>query len=182
MAITLKDENGMEQSVSSKGTVNAALTTGIIGTALGVLNGGAGILNGGVLGSTATGGITRECLVDKDMFYQTLISQINTQSDRDIQTERRFAGLEAAISVNSTANQYQNSIIRDQFEWERLLSEKNLALATCRCVQGDVYLSPATLADSFVSPTRVLDSHEAREYLPGRPFGGNGRGCGCGGF
>ena len=176
MAIEVSGKNGSTEMAASNGKANTALGLAIGGLGAAVLGGGLNGFLGNGVAPVVNGGLTRECLVDKDTFYGVLLQQSNENATRDINTERRFANLEASIAVNSTANQYQNTIIQNQFEWERVLSEKNLALATCRCIQGQVYLSPAALADSYVSPTRVLDSHEAREYLPGRPFSG-GYGC-----
>lgn len=52
MAITVKDVSGAEHSVATRGVAIAGLTTGIIGSALGVLN--SGMLGGnGLLGGAA---------------------------------------------------------------------------------------------------------------------------------
>ena len=184
--ITVKSADGLgTENVASNGKTNTALglAIGALGTSL--LSGGFNGLLGGGLNTGVGVGVGGECAVSKDQFYQTLIAQINEQSARDIAVERRFAGIEANVAVNSTANAYQNRAVDTRFESENIINNLNRQLAICQAtknvVYGQTYLSPTALADSFISPTRVIDSHEAREYLPGRSNFGYGGGCGCGG-
>jgi hypothetical protein len=100
---------------ASKGVANAGLTTGIIGTALGVLNnGGLGLFNGMV-----GGGCSEDRMVNRyELAQEQKIAELQTQvALRDANTyvdgkmlemykyvDGRFNGLEAQICQQSVVN------------------------------------------------------------------------------
>lgn len=204
MAIMVKDISGGEREIASRGVSNAALGLGIAGTALGILNGGLFGLGGAPVAAAANGAAYANgagCLVDAHMYYRDLINQINVTNAQFSDVNNKICALGAQVAVNETANNYQNAIsdirfanVDNRFIVENVLNEKNLALATCHMVRGQVYLSPRNLADNYISPTRVLDSHEPfplesrREFrhdvrgFDGGRIGHGFGGCGCGGF
>ena len=68
----------MEMNYASNGTANAGLTTGIIGTALGVLNGGGALLNG--MWGQPCGGQPHQQMVNRyEAEQQARIAQLETE-------------------------------------------------------------------------------------------------------
>jgi len=166
MAVNLmKTMDGSEVQVPTTGKANAALTTGIIGTSL------AGLLalggtNGGLFGG---GGIGNG--VDKDLFYQTQINSINVANSQLADVNAKICDLQSQIAIANTANTYQNTIrdmgfaaVDQRFRDTMRIVDYEIGARTCKFVEGNVFLSPRNLADNYISPTRVLDSHEPR-YL-----------------
>jgi hypothetical protein len=106
----------MEMNYASKGVANAGLTTGIIGTALGVLNGGGlgGILNGGmgigcgqehVVSRYEAGQAARIAELETEVKLRD--AKVYTMSEmgklRDY-VDRRFDGVNASINTQAVIN------------------------------------------------------------------------------
>lgn len=154
--MALEDVVKTDKEYAGKGVGGAALGLGIAGTALGVLNGGLGGILGGAGGANGN-------YVDKDMFYQTLIGTNEKQSETSLALSNRLAGIEAAIAVNATANEYQNSIsaLRADYEARNMQLAMDLAIcnATKNVVRGTNVIMPGQIGDTFSGTSRVLDSH-----------------------
>lgn len=187
MAVTVKGMSGENIELASKGTSNAALGLGIAGTALGVLNSG-GLLSG-LMGNNPVNGVVNgtigtdaSCVVSKDLFYNTIIQQLNETAANNLSTERRLSGIEAAVSQNAAVAQCNKDAIRREIEITQILGDKNLQLATCNMVRGQTMISPTQIGDSFVAPSRIIDSYVPREYAPARGFYGGQCGMAYGGY
>lgn len=171
--IQTKDLAGNTVNVASRGVANAGLTTGIIGTVLGVMNNG-GL--GNILGASAS---TGACVVDKDTYYRDMINQINITNAQNMDTNNKICALQERVAKNEVANMYQNEITKigfanvdNRFATEDIINEKNLDLAICKAtknvVYGNTYLAPNRLADPYSSDSRVIDTHA--HYTPGVGF------------
>lgn len=180
MAIEVKDISGNNRLVHGRGVSGSALGLGIAGTALGVLNSG-GLFGLGGANRAAEMAVIDNCFIDKDQYYQERIQDIKDNNARFTSIAYDICDLRSQIAVNTTANSYQNRItdigfanVDNRFTTENIINNLNRQLAICEAtknvVRGEVFLSPRNLADNFIAPVRVLDSHEAREYLPGHRF------------
>lgn len=130
------DEDG-----KSSGVAKAGLTTGIIGTALGVLNGGLGGVLGGfapALGAPFAGA--------RGGFQQAEI-----------------AGLAVAVQKDKEID-----ALRDQLVEARLL--RYIDDKTCGMMKGQPYLSPAQMADPYMGHRQVISTHAPVVHnVPGGP-------------
>jgi hypothetical protein len=121
----------MEFEKHSSGVAKAGLTTGIIGSSLGVLNamGGTGLLNGLVGGNPM--GCTRE-LMEKDLRIAELNTEVKLR-DSTIYTDQKsldlyryIDGQLASINAQIAAQAVQNQATKDSFQLlnERLCCEQ----------------------------------------------------------
>ena len=106
----------MEMNFASRGVANAGLTTGIIGTALGVLNGNGGILGGLFGGNCACSdnmAVNRyemsqqKELINKDMEIAYLKGRDAAKTDSlelYKYVDGRFRGIEAQIAAQAVTN------------------------------------------------------------------------------
>lgn len=173
--------------------VTSVATNTKANTALGIAI-GAGVLaasngTGGLLGNIFGGGNNDVCLVTKDQYYQERIQDIQANNATTNMLKDSICNLAQRVSVNETANAYEDRIVQmgfanvdNRFVFENILNEKNLSLAVCEAtknvIRGDLFLNPARLGAGYIAPTQVLDSHTAREYGTAR----YGFDAGCGGF
>jgi hypothetical protein len=146
----------MEFEKHSSGVAKAGLTTGIIGTSLGVLNGmgGTGLLNGLVGGGTA--GCTRE-LMEKDLRIAELNTEVKLR-DSTIYTDQKsldlyryIDGQLANINAQIAAQAVQNQATKDSFQLlnERLCCEQKER----RCADNSI----VNYANATFYPKMVAD-------------------------
>lgn len=189
----VKDVSGSEFNAATNGKANLGVTLGAVGTGLGLL--GSGILNGtGLLGT----GTTNQCLVNEKEYYNSKIADMKEffvyaqgVSDRICNLEQRVAVDETAIAKNfeymGAQNDWQNKFYDEKFRYADLLEQCRISDATCKCIKGEVYASPETIADPYIGSRLVLGSRQVfpTEYA----YCGNGcnnawntwnTGCGCG--
>ncbi len=65
-----------------------------------------------------------------------------------------------------------------------LLEQCRIDKATCKCIKGEVYASPNSIADPYIGRPMVLGSYPATFGCDGFGWSGwntwnNGCGCGC---
>ena len=136
----IKGMDGQEHNVASSATGNAALTTGIIGTALGVLNGGNGNgLLGGLLGS----GSNCSCNCSENMLvnrYELAMQQTIAAKDAkigllesNIYTDQKIADVYERLNTKITANKDAQDAINMQ---QAVYNGTNTAALSC--LQGQV--------------------------------------------
>lgn len=181
----VKDVSGAEFNAASNGKANAGLTTGIIGSALGVLN--SGLLNGGTLfGGT---NVNNQCVVTEKEYYNSKIADMKEffayaqgVSDRICNLEQRVAIDETAIAKNfefmGAQNDWQNKFYDEKFRYADLLEQCRISDATCKCIKGEVYASPNDIADPYIGARLVLGS---RQVFP-TDYAYFNNGCGCNGW
>jgi hypothetical protein len=146
----------MEFEKHSSGVAKAGLTTGIIGTSLGVLNGmgGTGLLNG--LVGSGTAGCTRE-LMEKDLRIAELNTEVKLR-DSTIYTDQKsldlyryIDGQLANINAQIAAQAVQNQATKDSFQLlnERLCCEQKER----RCADNSI----VNYANATFYPKMVAD-------------------------
>lgn len=172
MSIMVKDVNGMEQSVASNGKANAGLTLGIIGTALSALGGGLGGVLNGVSGVDVAGDT---CVVSQKQFYETELANRDREFANYQSLYHQICDLAQRVSVNETANAYQNMLNYKQFEcvdkqmsWDRIATTYQIDAATCRKMDGVLSLPLSALSNGFRANDNYLATYS------------NYGGCGCG--
>lgn len=184
MAILVKDVNGMDQSVASNGKANAGLTLGIIGTALGALGGN---VLGGVLG-TGVDTAGEACVVSQKQFYETELANRDREFANYQSLYHQICDLAQRVSVNETANAYQNMLNDKQFEcvdkqmsWDRIATTYQIEAATCKKMDGVLSLPLSALSNGFQANDNYLATYT--NYGCGyNNYGNWGWGCGCGSF
>lgn len=190
----------MEVEYAKKGLANAGLTTGIIGTALGVLNSGAGVL--GAANGMRTNGA---CVCSEDHLinrYELGLQQSNASKDSEIAllkaniyndqkglemykyVDGRFREFEAQIAAQAV----QNQATKDSFQLiqERLeCCKQELCGAIGRerderkCADNTV----VTYLNATFYPKQVADVTVGTDMTPQtvyNPLPVNHCGCGCG--
>ena len=135
----IKGMDGQEHNVASSATGNAALTTGIIGTALGVLNGGNG---NGLLGGLLGGG-NGNCQCSDNMLvnrYELGLQQALAAKDAkigllqsNIYTDQKIADVYERLNVKIQANKDAQDAINLQ---QAVYNGTNTA--ALGCLQGQV--------------------------------------------
>ena len=136
----VKGMDGQEHSVASAATGNAALTTGIIGTALGVLNGGNG---NGLLGGLLGGNGNAQCACNENMLvnrYELGLQQALAAKDAkigllesNIYTDQKIADVYERLNVKINANKEEQTAINMQ---QAVYNGTNNA--TVSCIQNQV--------------------------------------------
>jgi hypothetical protein len=192
----VKDTAGNDVNVASSGKGNAALTLGIIGTALGAMAGGLGGLGGSgtsVLGSTNAAAVAQDVVAaefhptpvtEREYYHNTIdnmkefFNYAQGVCSRICDLEQRVAVDETAISKNfefmDSQNEWQNKYYDEKFHYADLLEQCRISDATCRCIKGDVYASPSTIADPYVGTSLLLGSAQVlpNNYVPYNYYGG----------
>ena len=96
MAITVKDINGAERNVASRG---------MSGTALGLSIGALGsMLLGGANGFNGILGGSNECTVSQKDFYEMELLDRDREFANYMSLQQQICDLKAEVAVNSTAN------------------------------------------------------------------------------
>ena len=134
----IKGMDGQEHNVASAATGNAALTTGIIGTALGVLNGGNGSgLLGGLLGGNNNCGCNENMLVNR---YELAMQQQLAAKDAkigllesNIYTDQKIADVYERLNTKIAANKEAQDAVNLQ---QAVYNGTNTA--ALGCLQGQV--------------------------------------------
>ena len=136
----IKGMDGQEHNVASSATGNAALTTGIIGTALGVLNGGNG---NGLLGGLFGSGSNCSCNCSENMLvnrYELAMQQTIAAKDAkigllesNIYTDQKIADVYERLNTKITANKDAQDAINMQ---QAVYNGTNTAALSC--LQGQV--------------------------------------------
>lgn len=139
----IKGMDGQEHNVASSATGNAALTTGIIGTALGVLNGNGGGLLGGLLGGNCGNTWNRSGCCESDMpitRYEANMMQMLASKDSkigllesNIYTDQKIADVYERLNVKINANKDAQDAINLQ---QAVYNGTNTA--ALNCLQGQV--------------------------------------------
>jgi hypothetical protein len=139
----IKGMDGQEHNVASAATGNAALTTGIIGTALGVLNGNGGGLLGGLLGGNCGNTWNRSGCCESDMpitRYEANMMQMLASKDSkigllesNIYTDQKIADVYERLNVKINANKEAQDAINLQ---QAVYNGTNTA--ALNCLQGQV--------------------------------------------
>lgn len=152
MAISTESTQDNKQ-YASNGKGNAALTLGIIGTALGAMNNG--ILGGNGSGLFNTRATDNDCVVG---FREYAADQIALQ--------KQMCELAQRVAVNETANVYQNKLddvrfanVDTRFATEQIINDLTLKLATCNVIKGKPMItelgSAVRLGEGVVRTTPV---------------------------
>lgn len=189
----VKDTAGSEFNAATNGKANLGVALGATGVGLGLLNGG--LLNGaGLLG---TGTVANQCLVTEKEYYTSKIADLKEffayaqgVSDRICNLEQRVAIDETAIAKNfefmGAQNDWQNKFYDEKFRYADLLEQCRISDATCKCIKGEVYASPETIADPYIGSRLVLGTRQVYpvDYATFGGCGWNnwntwGNGCGC---
>ena len=171
MSIMVKDVNGADQAVASNGKANAGLTLGIIGTALGAL--GNGVFGNALGAAPVTDGDA--CVVSQKQFYETELANRDREFANYQSLYHQICDLAQRVSVNETANAYQNMLNDKQFEcvdkqmsWDRIATTYQIDAATCRKMDGVLSLPLSALSNGFRANDNYLATYS------------NYGGCGCG--
>ena len=127
----------------SKGVANAGLTTGIIGTALGVLNSG-GLNLGGILGGNAAGGVALGVLAEKDAriamleaenYSDKIGKEVYAQSLADNRaTEQRISAILGPTATAIAENQKEIAVLKAELEKDKEIMQ--LKIDNCCCQMG----------------------------------------------
>ena len=154
----IKGMDGQEHNVASSATGNAALTTGIIGTALGVLNGGNG---NGLLGGLLGGG-NGNCQCSDNMLvnrYELGLQQALAAKDAkigllesNIYTDQKIADVYERLNTKINANKEEQTAINMQ---QAVYNGTNNA--TLSCIQNQV-AQLASLSQLVVPQSRVCQT------------------------
>lgn len=187
MAITVKDNMGGTENVSSNGKGNLGVTLGAIGTGLGILNGGLGLF-GGVNPMVANGAVP--CPVNETKYYEDRIQDIKDLNCMMMGVQNEICNLKERTSVNETANQYQNMLnaqafgyVDNRFANERLLTGYEIQARTCDFIKATKVITPSQLGTTYANPTMALNQHQVRTgYCDGPAVIDDGCGCGCAGY
>ena len=133
----IKGMDGQEHNVASSATGNAALTTGIIGTALGVLNGGGNGLLGGLFGGNNNCGCNENMLVNR---YELAMQQQLAAKDAkigllesNIYTDQKIADVYERLNTKIAANKDAQDAVNLQ---QAVYNGTNTA--ALGCLQGQV--------------------------------------------
>ena len=191
----------MELEYAKRGVANAGLTTGIIGTALGVLNGGGGLLNG-VFGGVP--GRACGCPADHPVTrYEMGLEQSNAAKDSEIallkantyndqktlELYRYIDGKLSMIDAAIAAQNVRNQAVQDSFqlaEERRACGEKELHAAIMRecearkCADNTLvnYMN-ATFYPKQVADVTVGTTSTPQTLYNPLPVSTCGSGCGC---
>jgi hypothetical protein len=161
MAITVKDINGADHNVSSKG---------LGGTALGLAIGALGVeaLNGGLLtnGSSSSSSAPVGQPVTQQEFFNEVLEDRDRQYANYIALHDEICDLKAQVAVNSTANTYQNMIndkqfacVDSKFDYTNLLTDYKISSATCNAIRGDLTLPLSRLSNGFQATDNFLATY-----------------------
>ena len=178
MGIMVKDVNGADVNVASNGKANAGLTLGIIGTALGALGGNA--LN--LLGNSDVA-----CTVSERQFYETELANRDREFANFQNLQSQICDLAQRVSINETANAYQNMLNDKQFEcvdkqmgWDRIATTYQIQAATCKKMDGVLSLPLSALSNGFQAQDNYLATYNVNPYNYNCGYGYNSfGGCGC---
>lgn len=139
--IQTKDLAGNTVNVASRGVANAGLTTGIIGTVLGVMN------NGGL--GNILGGNNNECTVSMTKYYEDRIQDIKDQNAQFTAVYGEICGLKERASVSETTNYFQNEITKAAFNTQSTLTDYKIEAGLCGCVKGVPMIRPEQIGDPY---------------------------------
>lgn len=102
--------------------------------------------------------------------------------DRICQLEQRVAIDETSIAKNfdfmASQNEWQNKFFDEKLRYADLLEQCRIQNATCKCIKGEVYASPADIAEPYIGRRQVIGSYT--EPLYGGYFNNCGWNNGCG--
>ena len=133
----IKGADGHDYDVASSGVGNAGLTTGIIGTALGVLNGGGNGLLGGLFGGNNNCQCHENMLVNR---YELSMQQSLAAKDArigllesNIYTDQKIADVYERLNTKIAANKEAQDAINMQ---QAVYNGTNTA--ALGCLQGQV--------------------------------------------
>jgi hypothetical protein len=133
----IKGMDGQEHNVASSATGNAALTTGIIGTALGVLNGSGNGLLGGLFGGNNNCSCNENMLVNR--YELAMQQQIAAKDARigllesNIYTDQKIADVYERLNVKIQANKDAQDAVNLQ---QAVYNGTNTA--AIGCIQGQI--------------------------------------------
>lgn len=181
----VKDVSGSEFNAATNGKANLGVALGSVGVGLGLMN--SGLLNGTGLLNTGVPAVEKACLVTEKEYYNAKIADLKEffvyaqgVSDRICNLEQRVAIDETAIAKNfefmDAQNNWQNKFYDEKFRYADLLEQCRISDATCKCIKGEVYASPETIADPYIGSRLVLGT---RQVYP-MDYGYFNTGCGCG--
>ena len=181
----VKDVAGSEFNAATNGKANLGVALGSVGVGLGLMN--SGLLNGTGLLNTGVPAAEKSCLVTEKEYYNAKIADLKEffvyaqgVSDRICNLEQRVAIDETAIAKNfefmDAQNNWQNKFYDEKFRYADLLEQCRISDATCKCIKGEVYASPETIADPYIGSRLVLGT---RQVYP-MDYGYFNTGCGCG--
>lgn len=194
----VKDVSGSEFNAATNGKANLGVALGAVGVGLGLMNGG--LLSGTGLLNTGVTAAEKACLVTEKEYYNAKIADLKEffayaqgVSDRICNLEQRVAIDETAIAKNfefmDAQNNWQNKFYDEKFRYADLLEQCRISDATCKCIKGEVYASPETIADPYIGSRLVLGTRQVFPmdygyFNSGCGYGWNGwntwnNGCGC---
>lgn len=168
MAINVKSEmNGTEQAATNaKG--NLGVTLGAVALGLGVL--GNNNVLGGILGGM---GGNQECLVTKDMYYNSRIADLKEDCAEKVALRQELCGLQERIGKVELADAYQNEItklllnnVETRFGTERQVTNAQLDFVKCSTIQAEKVLPVGALAQRLGFEPRVIDTDRVAVRTP----------------
>lgn len=180
----------------------------------GTASNGTGLL-GGILGKN--GGTTTDVVpvpfpmpVTERQYYEDSICNLkgyyhdSMRNQKDFfsyaqEVSQRICDLEQRVAVDETSiaknfdfmasqNEWQNKFFDEKMRYADLLEQCRIDKATCHCIKGEVYASPANLADPYVGRRQVIGSYVEPYCSTGfnncgwNNCGNFNNGCGCGCF
>ena len=160
MAITVKDINGAERNVASRG---------MSGTALGLSIGALGsMLLGGTNGFNGILGGSNECTVSQKDFYEVELLDRDREFANYMSLQQQICDLKAEVAVNSTANTYQNMLTDKQFkcvdkqmDWDRIATTYQIGAAVCDKIPGQLTLPLSALSNGFKANDNYLATYNS---------------------
>lgn len=132
--------------------------------------------------------------ITEHQYYEDTIGQMGKFFDYAQGVGQRICDLEQRVAVDETSiaknfefmssqNEWQNKFFDEKMRYADLLEQCRIQNATCKCIKGEVYASPADLADPYVGRKQVLGSYTepycATNYNGCNGWNGFGNGCGC---
>lgn len=168
MSIMVKDINGGEHSVASKGLAGTALglSIGALGSML--LGGGAGNILGG----------ETPCNVSQKEFYEMELLNRDREFANYMDLQQQICKLQSDIAVNTTANTYQNLLNDKQFEcvdkqmaWDRIATTYQIQGAVCDKISGQLTLPISSLSNGFRANDNYLATYNGNRCCDSPCFG-----------
>lgn len=132
----------------------------------------------------------KDSMCEQRRYYEDTVSNQKDFFEYAQGVSQRICDLEQRVAVDETSiaknfefmaneNSWQNKFFDEKMRYADLLEQCRIEQATCKCIKGDVYASPSTIADPYIGRPMVLGSSPATFVTGGYAIGYND-GCGFG--
>lgn len=187
MLVKAADGRDVQATARGQGIYNTVAGSLGIASFLGLGTNGTGLLG-------LNAGTPNSAVVTEKMFYESEIGNLKDFFNYAMDTEKRICALENRVSVDETAiaknfeisnlnDTWQNKLYDAKFEYTDLLEQCRIKDATCRCIKGEVYASPSTLADPYKGRSLYIGTYAGGDCGWGYGVCGYNQvyntGCGC---